>query len=158
MSVRTPVVGLGCQSGSYLIYGVMSTIIWITLFTSASLSHHLSLLREAAKPPPHWGLRLLTVATRLIGKSLAAANAAFMVVTSILPFTGLYDNCWCAACIPSLGRTAGWVILFASDAQIAATSKSAWVGGVTLSILSALFVTIYIFVSRGDEIFKRNMQ
>ncbi len=151
-------VGLGCQSGSYLIYGVVSTIIWITLFTSASLSHHLSVLREEGKPPPHWILRLLTVATRLIGKLLAAANATFIVVTSIVHFTGLYDNCWCAACIPSLGRKAGWVILFASDAQIAATSKSAWIGGVTLSIFSALFVTIYIFVSRGDEIFKRNMQ
>ena len=93
-----------------------------------------------------------------MGKSLATINAAFIVVTSIVQFTGLYDNCWCDACIPSLGKKAGWVILFASDAQIAAVSKSAWVGGVFMSIFSALFVTIFIFASRGDEIFVRNMQ
>ncbi len=76
-----------------------------------------------------------------------------MVVTSTLPFTRLYDNCWCAACIPSLGRDAGWVILFADDALIAGMGKAAWVGGVALSCFSAGFVAVYVFVARGDEIF-----
>lgn len=61
---------------------------------------------------------------------------------------------WCDACIPSLGKTAGWVVLFASDAQIAAASKNAWVGGVFMGILVGVLVSIWAFVARGDEIFR----
>ena len=100
----------------------------------------------------------LAVTTRLAGKALAAANALFLVVTCVVQLTGLYDTCWCAACIPSLGREAGWVILFASDAQIVAVSRGAWIGGVSLSISSAALVTFFYLTSRGDEIFEKNMQ
>ena len=158
---RTPVVGLGCQSGSYLIYGLASTVSWLVLVLSAYLSHRWSLLQETAqrrgntfRPSPNILLAGLAVTTRLLGKSLAAANAAFVVVNSVIQFTGLYDNCWCDACIPSLGKKAGWVILFASDAQITAVTKSAWVGGVFMGILTALVASAWVFVARGDEVFE----
>ena len=35
----TPVSGVGCRSGSYLIYGVLGTISWMCLAASAVLSH-----------------------------------------------------------------------------------------------------------------------
>ena len=151
-------VGLGCQSGSYLIYGVASTVAWLTLVLSASLSNRWSLQMEEFKLKPHNFLGPLAVVTRLVGKSLAAANAVFLVANSAIQFTSLYDTCWCDACNPSLGRQAGWVILFATDAQIAAASRSAWIGGVAMSVLSAAFITFYFLSSRGDEIFKRNTQ
>lgn len=151
-------VGLGCQSGSYLIYGIVSTLVWILLVFSASISNRWSLQMETAKVRPHFVLGPLAVTTRLVGKSLAAANTLFLVATSAIQFTGLYDNCWCDACIPSLGRQAGWVILFASDAQISAASKGAWIGGVAMSLLSAFSITVYILTSRGDEVFKQNIQ
>lgn len=151
-------VGLGCQSGSYLIYGIASTIAWLMLLMSASLSNRWSLQMEMPRPSPHFLLGPLAVLTRLIGKSLAAANALFLITTSSVQFTGLYDTCWCDACIPSLGRQAGWVVLFASDAQIAAASKGAWIGGVSMSVLSAASITFYFLTSRGDEVFKRNEQ
>ena len=151
-------VGLGCQSGSYLIYGVVSTIVWLTLVLSALLSNRWSLQMESPKHKPQNILGPLAVLMRLASKFLAAANALFLVATSAIQFTGLYDTCWCDACIPSLGRQAGWVILFASDAQIAAASKGAWIGGVSMSVLSAASLTFWFLTSRGDEIFKRNMQ
>ena len=113
---------------------------------------------ENTKLKPRNVLGPLVVVTRLSGKLLAAANALFLITASALQFTGLFDNCWCDACIPSLGRQAGWVILFASDAQIAAASKSAWVGGVLMSAVSVAAITFYVLTSRGDEVFKRNMQ
>ena len=120
---------------------------------SAYLSHLYSLRLEA---PYHHSLRLeassnrhpstllaaLAVLTRLFGKLLAAANAVFVVATSVIQFTGLFDNCWCDACIPSLGKKAGWVVLFASDAQITAASKSAWVGGVFMGIVVGNIVSL----------------
>ncbi|KAL9038248.1 MAG: hypothetical protein Q9214_005358 [Letrouitia sp. 1 TL-2023] len=158
IAYRTPVVGLGCQSGSYLIYGIVATMVWLTLVFSAYLSNQWSRQMETSTIKSHWILGPSAVIFRLVGKSLAAANAVFLVITCVAQFTGLYDTCWCDACIPSLGHKAGWVILFASDAQIVAASNSACKGGVTLSIASATIITSYYLTSRGDEIFKRNMQ
>ncbi|RDW75667.1 hypothetical protein BP5796_06488 [Coleophoma crateriformis] len=36
----TPVVGLGCESGSYILYGIVATLIWFLLVTSAYLSYY----------------------------------------------------------------------------------------------------------------------
>lgn len=154
---RTPVIGLGCQSGSYLISGLCSTVSWLLLTASAYLSHRYSLRLEAhRRPSPYLGPT--AVPLRLLGKTLAAANAVFIVANSFLQFTGLFDNCWCDACIPTLGKARGWVILFASDVQIAAAGKAAWVGGVSLGMVVVALVTIWIFIARGDEIFEGNDQ
>lgn len=157
-STRTPTVGLGCHSGSYLIYGLASTVAWLTLTFSATLSNRWSFQTESKGTKPHCVLGPLAVITRLAGKSLAAANAIFLVITSVFQFTGIYDTCWCNACIPSLGPEAGWVVLFASAAEIAAASKGAWIGGVLMSVLSAAFITFFFLVSRGDEIIKHDRQ
>ena len=111
---------------------------------------------ESKGTKPHRVLGPLAVITRLVGKSLAVANAVFLVITSVFQFTGIYDNCWCNACIPSLGPKAGWVVLFASAADIAAASKGAWIGGVLTSVLSAAFITFFFLMSKGDEIIQRN--
>ena len=91
--------------------------------------------------------------TRLLGKLLASANAIFVIATSIIQFTGLFDNCWCDACIPSLGKAAGWVVLFASDEQLFKASKGAWVGGVFMAIVVGGVISLWIFIARGDEVF-----
>lgn len=132
-------------------------MVWLALFSSAYHSNHWSWQMETSTVKPHWALGPLAVMFRLVGKSLAAANAVFLVITCVAQFTGLYNTCWCDACISSLGRKAGWVILFASDAQVMAASSSAWKGRVALSIASAAIVTSYYLTSRGDEIFKRNL-
>ena len=151
-------IGLGCQSGSYLIYGLVSTVAWLTLVLSVTLSHQWSVQMGNIAKRPHCLLGPLAVVTRLLGKSLATANAIFLVITSIFQFTGTYDNCWCDACIPTLGPEAGWIVLFASDAEIAAASKNAWIGEVLMSAFSVAFITCFFLISRGDEIFKRNRQ
>ena len=81
-----------------------------------------------------------------MGKSLAAANAVFLVAISMIQFTGLFDFCWCDACIPSLGEKNGWVILWANDTQIGAASSSAWGGGTLMSFLSMSLIATFIFV------------
>jgi hypothetical protein len=66
---------------------------------------------------------------------MASMNACFLVITSMLHFTNLYDNCWCSAAVIGLGTKKAWVILFASDAQIAAFSKTSWTAGVAMGIV-----------------------
>ena len=107
---------------------------------------HADTLRVPLPPP-------FAVLTRLLGKLLAAANAIFVVAISVIQFTGLLDNCWCDACIPSLGKKAGWVVLFASDAQITTASRRAGVGGVLRGIVVGGVASMWVFVARGDEAF-----
>lgn len=47
----TPVIGLGCESGSYLLYGSMSTLSWALLTLSAYLSQKYTSPSESSLPP-----------------------------------------------------------------------------------------------------------
>jgi hypothetical protein len=85
-------------------------------------------------------------------------NALFLVITSLLQFTNLYNNCWCSAAVMGLGTKGGWVVLFASDDQIFAFSKAASIGGVAMSIVVGAISLYFILSSRGDEIFNENSQ
>ncbi|MCJ1281785.1 hypothetical protein MMC26_001108 [Xylographa opegraphella] len=48
---NTPVVGLGCESGAYLLYGSMATLSWALLALSAHFSHQYTLCTESSNPP-----------------------------------------------------------------------------------------------------------
>ncbi|KAF8866331.1 hypothetical protein BDZ45DRAFT_578983, partial [Acephala macrosclerotiorum] len=49
----------------------------------------------------------LPVVLRLFGKFLAFINTIWVILTSILQFTNLYDNCWCSASVLGLGTEVG---------------------------------------------------
>lgn len=155
---RTPTVGLGCNSGAYLIYGVVATAAWFLLVFSAYLSHLHNINLESPSPY-HTPFRApAAILTRLAGKSLACLNTCFLFVTSVLQFTNLYNNCWCSAAVAGLGREKGWVILFATDAQIAAAAKTPWIVGICLGIFVGLGTLVWILGERGDDIFRKNRQ
>ena len=151
-------VGLGCNSGSYLLFGVVATLAWLILVFSSYLSHRWSLLQEKGEQSGNSILGPMAVITRVIGKTLAVINAFWILLACIFQFTGTYDTCWCNSCALDLIRRPGWVALFASPAQIADQSSSAWIGGACLSIVVTFVVTAWIFLSRGDEIFDQNSQ
>lgn len=111
-------------------------------------------MRESGKLHQRSILGPLAVLSRLVGKTIAIASALWVVTESVIPFTGAYESCWCNA---NGGRT-GWVILFATGAQVLDASKHASLGGVCLSITLTVIATVYLFTSRGDEIFKHNSQ
>lgn len=54
IAYNTPTVGLGCSSGSYLVYGVAATIAWASLILSQLLSHlaMISSVQDAARQEP----------------------------------------------------------------------------------------------------------
>ncbi len=57
-----------------------------------------------------------------------------------------------------LGKANGWVILFASDAQIAAAAKTPWVAGICIGIFTGIGTLIWILGGRGDDVFVGNEQ
>ncbi|MCJ1479346.1 hypothetical protein MMC13_008031 [Lambiella insularis] len=71
---NTPVVGLGCESGSYLLYGTLATFSWALLVLSAYLSHkYTSSIRTSVLP-------------RAMGRNASAASAISSIeLQSLLP-------------------------------------------------------------------------
>ncbi len=57
-----------------------------------------------------------------------------------------------------LGREKGWVILFATDAQIAAAARTPWIVGICMGIFVGLGTLVWILGGRGDDVFKKNKQ
>ncbi|KAJ7799199.1 hypothetical protein B0H14DRAFT_3788487 [Mycena olivaceomarginata] len=142
----TPTIGLSCRSGSYLIYTSVSTITWIFLVASSILS--------SLPPPPHLppppppyprNPRLLargqttSVLLRRAGKSLAALNAAWLVLNCLFQISGVLDTCWCNSGILHLGSGAYAVWVF-TPADVAAF----WYPGVGATVLAGGAVVSFL--------------
>ncbi|KAJ7198807.1 hypothetical protein GGX14DRAFT_536624 [Mycena pura] len=147
----TPTRGLGCRSGAYLLYGALSTLVWMLLVTSSTLAHYsaqptldveglLSYTRASRVAGS------LAIALRRMGKLLATVNAVWIVLACIFQFSSFFDRCYCNSSVLGLGRAAYDVVdLVPADISI---MKSAWIGGIVLaggcSILYIVWLNIFI--------------
>ena len=87
-----------------------------------------------------WNLvpvRGLAAVARYLGKTLAVANALFLVAISLFEFTGGFDNCWCKSDTVGL-RNAGWVVLFKTAHDLEQSASLQWGMGLMVSILVCL--------------------
>lgn len=159
----TPTVGLSCRSGSYLIYGIFGMVSWILLILSTLFSHAVMLryqrrhifqpnldLRQNVnqvgfyrRSIGHSLLCAAAVATRTLGKFLAACNAFWLLTSSIFEYIGFYETCWCSGDAISRGNN-GWVVLFKNANDLANEAQKYWVGGVILSF-AVCFLSLLFF-------------
>ncbi|RXW23554.1 hypothetical protein EST38_g2309 [Candolleomyces aberdarensis] len=142
-------VGLGCRSGSYLLFGVLSTIVWVFLLISSLLVHYVATSSPSSahtRNEPltfqghHGGrsypLRLsiarhFAISLRRLAKLLATVNAIWILATCLFQFGNFFDRCYCNSSVFGRGSGAYNVIkLVASDVE---PMKNAWVGGVCLA-------------------------
>lgn len=158
LAYQTPVVGLGCVSGSYFLYGVAATLVWFLMVFSACLSHCYAadLSNDTFKHtvPFRRTVAFLIPVTRYLGKALAVMNSVWVLAFTLLQFAGRYQNCWCMSV---MGR-AGWVILWANDQQIVEVAWNDWVGSSIMVSVVVIFVGTLVFNTQGDEIYKRQTQ
>ncbi|KAJ7471226.1 hypothetical protein B0H11DRAFT_1376059 [Mycena galericulata] len=146
----TPTKGLACRSGSYLIYGVLSTVVWILLTISSALAHY------STFAVPFKGRYMHTKSTRLAGifsiilrrtgKVLASINAIWIVLACLFQFGSFFDRCWCNSSVFYLGKHAYNVIDVTQEDVLALNAP--WIGGVALAsgcaILFLGFVNVLI--------------
>jgi hypothetical protein len=153
IAILTEVRGLGCRSGSYLIYGILATSAHILLLTSVFLSHHVMLIcqgdprtrrREprrrqsgvAHNDPRSFHVKWigrLAVFMRFCGKSLAVINAIWIILSSVFELIGFYNSCWCTSA--SLGmREKAWVVLFVNGDKLREEAQASWIGGLFMSL------------------------
>ncbi|SPQ23026.1 292aed90-b939-4f33-9189-9e4aacd86745 [Thermothielavioides terrestris] len=146
IAYNTPMVGWGCRSGSYLLYGLLGTAALACLLRSALLSHLAMRMYQQAYVAGGGGRRRTT---RLVGKFIAVANAVILVLIGVFEFVGLFDNCWCKACYLQYGDS-GYAVLFRSDADYRKLAQGAWVGGIIMAtVVSIMLCCLFYFPSRS---------
>ncbi|KDR68501.1 hypothetical protein GALMADRAFT_146176 [Galerina marginata CBS 339.88] len=148
----TPTVGLSCRSGSYITYGVLSTLVWIMLLTSSVLTYY-----SIHTPPPshkgqfvfaiaYRGTRWLSIFLRRLGKLLAAINAVWLVTTGVMQLSNFYDRCYCNSSVFWLGKGGYDVIVLTPENAVA--MRAAWIGGFSLAAGAAAifsgFISLFI--------------
>ncbi|KDR77695.1 hypothetical protein GALMADRAFT_65963, partial [Galerina marginata CBS 339.88] len=146
----TPTIGLGCRSLSYIIYGGVSTLVWMMLLTSSVITFYTT--DEPAEPYPgvlvvlpfRQVARHIAVGLREGGKVLAGINALLIVLASAAQFAGLFDRCDCNSSVIGLGKGAYNVIsLTHSDGR---SMLNSWFGGIALAIATACIFGSRIFL------------
>jgi hypothetical protein len=143
----TPTQGLGCRSGSYVLYGIFGTIAWVTLAISAGISHAAMVLEQSRNRGLGYNfLCALAVLTRMLGKTIVVVNAMWLILSSLFQYIGMFENCWCQGCELSLG-VRGWVMLFKTSADLAASASSQWGGGVAMSIIVCCGALLFFYLA-----------
>lgn len=132
-----PTKGLGCRSGSFLIYAVAGTIV-LFLMVASSILAHLVRLNDF---PPHHHLRVSSHTSKLaeftstlfrrLGKTLATLNTGWIVTASILQFSTVLDSCWCAA---DMHRGLGPYIALDFSSNSLSVMRRGWIGGQSRSL------------------------
>ncbi|KAF8142888.1 hypothetical protein K438DRAFT_661490 [Mycena galopus ATCC 62051] len=137
VAYSTPSVGIGCRSGSYLIYGLAATVSWLVLVVSNLLSH--AVMQKVVRDPDAriGSIGWLAIGTRLGGKTLAICNAMWLVASSVMGDIGVFQSCWCQT--GSLQyRQSGWAPVFKGQQDLSNVAQSIWIGGFIWSIAVCL--------------------
>ncbi|KAJ6480370.1 hypothetical protein C8R45DRAFT_1005273 [Mycena sanguinolenta] len=144
-------LGLGCRSGSYLIYGINSTLVWILLVISSVLAHYSTFTISVKGRYMHTRATriagILSIFLRRLGKTLAAINAIWVILACLFQFSSFFDRCWCDSSVFYLGAKNAYNVINVGPADVAALNAP-WIGGVALAsgcaILYMGFVNVLI--------------
>ncbi|KAJ6611596.1 hypothetical protein B0H10DRAFT_353009 [Mycena sp. CBHHK59/15] len=147
VAYSTPSVGIGCRSGSYLIYGLAATVSWLVLILSNLLSHAV-MQRVVRDPDGRIGsIGWLAVGTRLGGKTLAICNAIWLVASGVMGDIGVFQSCWCQTDSLQYGQS-GWAPVFKGQQDLRNVAQSIWIGGFIWSVAVCLIAGAFFRNSR----------
>ncbi|KAG2344797.1 hypothetical protein BDR05DRAFT_931321 [Suillus weaverae] len=130
----TPTTGMGCRTMGYLIYGVISTLIWMMLLLSSVLAHHSSAYSRRKSLSARVALALSHL-LRWTGKLWAIINSFLIVLACIFQYSNFYDRCFCNSSV--FGRRGSAYAVIIETAAQAAQAKAAWIGALVLACTSA---------------------
>ena len=173
--IFTPTTGLGCRSGSYILYGLGSTAVWFMMVSSSILGHYSTMsipelgavtksavlefsrrrvyraatlpLQDDSSPSPLFQ-RLagsLAVFLNALGKIIGALNALWIVCTCFLHFTNVFNRCFCNSSVYGHGVERAYNVL-ALTAQDKVDIQHVWVGGVAMTLISSGLFTGLIWM------------
>ncbi|KAK2008869.1 hypothetical protein LZ32DRAFT_694453 [Colletotrichum eremochloae] len=153
IAYETVVKGLGCRSGSYVIYGVLATASCVVMLSSAWISHFT--MRGYQNAPFKTGrLQLcgaLAVVTRIFGHILLIGNTIWLLAISIFELIGFFDSCYCAGTQLSKGLDHGWILLFKDADALKADAQGAWKTGIGMGFVTTILAVIIFYLASREK-------
>ena len=149
IAVFTPTTGLGCRSGSYILYGIVSTVVWLTLVLSSYLAHYVKARHRYSHRRS--GLNSVTVAQglatflRRLSILVASCNSLWVIHVCVFEFTNFYSTCYCNSSVLGRGVQRGYSLIITAGYDYGHT-RAAWTGGFVFAggcaALYLLFLTL----------------
>jgi hypothetical protein len=135
--IFTPTTGLGCRSGTYILYGMISTTIWLTLLLSSYLAHLAKMHHHDRGETSSSGFDFSNLAEglatflRRLSTFAAVCNTLCIILACVFQFSDVFSTCYCNSSVLGRGaRRAYDVIAPGYDYDI---TKAAWIGGIVLA-------------------------
>ena len=137
--IFTPMIGLGCRSVGYVIYGAVALLI-LFLTIISTISAHIAETRNNSRSATVKGYASsVAITLRWICLILAFINATGLVVLSCFQFSSFLDNCYCGASV--LGRGSDSFIIINFEAWIP-TMRNSRIGA---TLLAGVSMSVYMF-------------
>jgi len=144
--LNTPPKGVGCRAISFVLYAAAATLaFWLLLFSSV-LAH---LARRQNVREKRSGWKTFTgyaaTCTRWLGKFIAIANGFAILISCIMQFAGVFDNCFCSSNVFG-GDPNGLVSFIEEDVKRSEVYRF-WIGGIIMAFGASGLYTFAIYVA-----------
>ena len=142
--LNTQPKGLGSRALTFTLYGAAATVAFLLLLFSSIISH---LVRPQSQKRS--GMKTLigciAAGIRWLGKFIAIMNAFGILLSCIMQFAGVYDNCFCSSMVFS-GNSRGFISFTEEDIKRSEV-YSYWIGGIIMAFWISGLYTFAIYVA-----------
>ena len=128
----TPTTGLGCRSGSYILYGIVSTAIWLTLLLSCYLAHYAKVRRRfnhrCSSFDPVTVVQGLATFLRRLSILAASCNTLWIILACVFEFSNFYSTCYCNSSVLGRGVQRAYNLIITAGHDFG-KMRAGWAGG-----------------------------
>ena len=153
--ISMPAIGPGYRSIPFILYGVVSTMIWMAHLLSSYLAHYARTLQDGnAAPDP--GFNSVSVAKglatflRRLSISAAGCNGLGIMISCTFQFTGFYDMNYCTSSVLGWGTQVAYSVA-ATDNSGHGQIKGGWIGGIVMTFGFSCFLYLTLVRSRATN-------
>ena len=144
--LNTPPKGIGCRAMTFTMYGAAATLAFLLLLLSSILAH---LARRQSVREKRSGSKTfigyIAMFTRWLGKFIAVMNGVGILLSCIMQFTGVYDNCFCSSTI--FGGNPNGLVWFIEEDVTGSEVYKYWVGGIIMAFWVSGLYTFVLYVA-----------
>jgi hypothetical protein len=144
--LNTPPKGFGCRSLTFTVYGVAATVaFWLLLFSSvlAHLACRQSVREKRSGLKTFVGYTAMFM--RWFGKFIAILNGFGILISCMMQFAGVYDNCFCSSNI--FGGNPNGLVSFIDEDVKGSEVYRYWIGGIIMAFGASSLYTFAIYVA-----------
>jgi len=144
--LNTPPKGIGCRATTFTAYGSAATVAFFLLLLSSVLAH---LARRQSIREKRSGAKTfigyIAMLMRWLGKFIAIMNGFGILISCMMQFAGVYDNCFCSSTI--FGGDPNGVVWFVDEDIRGSAVYKYWIGGIIMAFGASGLYTFAIYVA-----------